>query len=211
MSIDGFARERLGWWSPLTAVERPISPSLWSGTKYTDEDIQAKISFGVKFAPDGLSYALSGCKSNKEKSIVELIEIDTTELGTKELAKWLYERRLKACCVVIDGLNGADALCDHLGELGVPKNYVIRPHTKDVISGSSLFIDGLKTKSLFHVDDEDLNQSALRSVRRPIGKNGAWAFGSTEEASSIPIESCVLAYWGAKNTKRNPKRKQRLL
>ena len=40
-----------------------------------------------------------------------------------------------------------------------------------------------------------------------------WGFGSPEDAtvSPEPLESCSLALWGARTTKRNPRRKQRTL
>ena len=210
--IVGFAHERLCWWSPVAVVDRPISESLWESTAHTGADVDGRIGFGVKFAPDGMSYALSGCKLTKAgRAVSELIRVDTTELGTKDLAEWLYSRRGKACCVVIDGMNGSDALRDHLRDLGAPRNYVVPVRTRDVVAASTATMDALKAGDLAHVPQPELDASATKSARRPIGKGGAWAFGSTKEASSLPIESLALAFWGVRNTKRNPGRKQRML
>ncbi len=211
--IVGFAHERLDWWSPAATVDKPIGVPMWKATEFCGEDPQgARMSFGVKFAPDGLTYSLTGCKLSKDgQAVVELIRTDTTELGTKDLAEWLHSRRGKACCVAIDGFNGAETLCDHLRDLGTPRNYVVRANVKAMSAASIALVDALRTKDLRHVPDEELDASATKSTKRQIGKSGAWAFGSTAEGSSLPIESCALAYWGAKNTRRNPKRKQRLL
>ena len=211
--LVGFAHERLDWWSPAVSVDNPISKDMWAATEFDSEDPEsARIAFGVKFAPDGMTYSLVGCKQPKGgKAVVELIRTDTTELGTKDLAEWLHQRRAKASAVTIDGYNGAETLCDHLRDLGAPRNYVLRTNVKALTAATTTFMDALRTKDVRHVPDGELDESALKSIKRPIGKSGAWAFGSSQEASSLPIEACALAYWAIKNTKRNPKRKQRLL
>lgn len=217
MSVDGFARERLGWWSPVASVNRPIPAKLWQQTALDAiGDLYAgKMAFGVKFSPDGSTYALSGCKMGKGntrgKAAVELIRTGSTAEGTTKLAEWLMERRTSASAVVIDGLSGADALISRLEDANVPKNYIIRPRTGDVISAATDFTDSLKSGALAHTGDSDLERSATLCTKRPIGSRGGWGFGSTDTAQSEPIESCALAYWGARNTKRNPKRKQRML
>ena len=217
MAIDGFARERLGWWSPTSSISRPISAKTWRETAIEAiGDLYAgKTAFGVKFSPDGASYALSGCKLGKgakrSKAAVELIRTGGTASGTAELADWLIERKGSAAAVVIDGMAGAEALCARLAELKAPKSYVIRPRTADVVGAATDFADSLKSGDIAHTGDAELERSATLCVKRPIGSRGGWGFGSTDSAQSEPVESCALAYWGAKSTKRNPKRKQRML
>ena len=49
---------------------------------------------------------------------------------------------------------------------------------------------------------DDLNHSAITSVKRNIGRG--FGFGGEDSA---PIEACALALWGARTSKRNPQRK----
>ena len=94
-----------------------------------------------------------------------------------------------------------------------PRGYVVRPQTRDVVAAAVGFVDALNDGTLAHTYDPTLEDSARKCVRRKIGSRGGWGFGSPEDATvpPEPLESCSLALWGARNTKRNPRRKQRTL
>lgn len=217
MSPDGFARERLGWFSPQARADRPITEALWGETRIDAiaDRYTGKVVFGVKFSADGATVCVAGCKlggkSHPDDAAVELVRADTTAGGTKELAQWLAERRKRASAVVIDGFNGSDALCGHLADLGVPKGYVVRPRTGDVITAATMTVDGLRGHRLAHTSAPALDRAATGCAKRQIGNRGGWSFGSTADVAAEPIEACALAYWGARTTKRDPKRKQRML
>lgn len=215
MSQDGFCRERLGWWTPQVSAQAVIPQELWEstaidaiGTRY-----RRKIAMAVKFSPDGSHYALAGAKQNAKNEVAfELVEIGTTANGTKALAQALAERRFKASCVVIDGLNGADTLCDNMSEVAkIPRGYVIRSNTNNVINAATGLLDALKAGSVAHTTQTALDDSALNSTRRDIGNNGGWGFAATDGHDSCAIEACALALWGLRTSKRNPKRKQRMI
>ena len=212
--IVGFATERLGWWRPVAAEQAPAIPAvLWDEAAIEEigDGYRGKVAFGVKFSPDGSSYALAGCKLARGRgkgAAVELVELGSTDRGTKALAEALWERRGKAACVVVDGMGGADALCGNLSDLRCPRNYVVRPRTSDVIAAAQLVEDGLRDSTLAHSVQPALEDSAKHSVRRPIGSRGGWGFGSTETHDSMAIEAVSLALWGARNSKRDPRRKQ---
>ena len=75
-----------------------------------------------------------------------------------------------------------------------------------MISATSELVNNLneQTVTWFYLQ-EGLRDSALSSVKRPIG--GGWGFGGDD---STPIEAASLALWGAKTSKRNPNRKMRI-
>lgn len=110
-------------------------------------------------------------------------------------------------------MSGADALIDRLAEMKPPRGYVVRPQTRDVVAAAVGFVDALNDGTLAHTYDPTLEESARKCVRRKIGSRGGWGFGSPEDATvpPEPLESCSLALWGARTTKRNPRRKQRTL
>ena len=75
-----------------------------------------------------------------------------------------------------------------------------------MIAAVSVLMDGLSEKSLtWYEPQEDLRNSAITSIKRPIGKG--WGFGGEDPA---PIEAAALALWGAKTSKRDPSRKMRV-
>jgi len=206
MDADTFARERLGWWSPI-AVEKKefaISPDLWDACCSREMKPDGKTAYAVKFSADGSSVCLCGAVLPKDGTArVSLIKTESTGRGTKWLADWLNERYDKASCVVIDGRNGVDVLVERIAEVWRAKGSVIRPRANDVIAAAGTLTDALAEKSVtWYYGQEELRDSAITSVKRPIA--GGWGFGGD---NSLPIEACALALWGVKTSKRDPSRK----
>lgn len=213
-SPEGFAHERLGWWSPVVTSKRIISHELWekSRIKAIGKDYENRLAFAVKFSKEGSRYSLGGCKRDKAGNMaVELVEVGTTEQGTKGLAQALYDRRNKASVVVVDGLSGADDLCGNLEELHAPRGYVLRPSTDGVIAACSGFVGSLSDGSMVHTRQQALEDAVSHAVKRPIGVRGGWGFDCDDLYDPTPLEAVSLAAWGLRNTKRNPKRKQKLV
>ena len=108
--------------------------------------------------------------------------------------------------MVIDGRNGVDVLVDRISDTWRAKGSIIRPRIKDVLASVSLLTDAINEHSVTWYEYQDaLSDSALTSIKRPLG--GGWAFGGDD---SSPIEACALAFWGAKESKRDPHRKMRI-
>lgn len=209
MDEDTFARERLGWWSPIvrTKIDYAIPEEVWDACKSDEAAPDGKTAYGVKFSPDGSEVALCVAVTPKDgPARIELIDRRPTGLGTQWLADWLNARYTKASCVVIDGKNGVDVLTEKVAETWKAKNAVIRPNAREVIAAVSTLVDSLNENTVsWYSAQENLKESAITSSKRPIG--GGWGFGG-ENAS--PIEACALALWGAKNSKRDPTRKMRI-
>lgn len=217
-TVEGFAVERLGWWSPDAGADTAIPRKLWedSAIKKIGDGYRAKTAFGLKFSADGSRYCLAGCKLDSNgNAAVEIVEVGGTGIGTRKLAEALHERRSKASCVVVDGLSGAPAFCENMSDLRAPRGYVLRPSAGDVISAAGLVVDGLRDGTLKHVSNggaqAELDDSATTSTRRLIGTRGGWGFGSADGHDSTAIEAASLALFGVRNSKRNPRRKQRTL
>jgi len=209
MDADTFARERLGWWTPIATevIDYAIDKNKWAECTSKLEKPQGKTAYGVKFSVDGSEVCLCGSVIDAAGiARISLIERRPTSQGTRWLADWLNERYTKACCVVIDGRNGTDLLIDRIADTWRYKGSVIRPSAKDVIAATSVLIDAVNENKLtwFELQD-DLNNSATTSTKRAIA--GGFGFGGD---NSAPIEACALALWGAKNSKRDPSKKMRL-
>ena len=209
MPPDTFARERLGWWSPIVEhkIDYAIPAETFDACKSTEPKPEGKTAYGVKFSADGTLATLAGAVIPKDGAArISLIEQRPTGHGTRWLADWLNARADKASCVVIDGRNGADVLVDKIADTWKHKGSVVRPTAKDVVAAAGTLCDALAEQTVtWYEPQEQLRESAVTSVKRPIG--GGWGFGGD---NSSPIEACALALWGAKNSKRDPTRRMKI-
>lgn len=209
MEPDMFARERLGWWSPVASkhIEYVIPVDVWDACKSTEMKPEGKTAYGIKFSADGAEVCLCGAVIPKDgPSRISLIEKRPTGHGLGWLAKWLNARYDKACCVVIDGRNGVDVLVDKIAPIWRMKGSVIRPGVKEMIAAVGTLTDAINEKQVtWYEGQEDLRNSATTSTKRKLG--GGFAFGGD---NPIPIEAAALALWGAVNSKRDPAKTMRI-
>ncbi len=210
MSADGFARERLGWWSPVLVeqTDYAINAKKWAACESDKpKPTHGKTAYGIKFSPDGSTVCLAGAIiPENEPARISLIEEQPTARGTRWLSDWLIQRHGRASCVVIDGRNGVDVLVDRISESWKEKDSIIRPNAKQVIAAASIVIESINEGSLtWYRGQAELDQSARSSTKRAIA--GGYGFGGD---NSAPIEAAALALYGAKTSKRNPNKKMRI-
>ena len=209
MEPDTFARERLGWWTPIVEHKEDyaIDKEAWEKCASDELKPEGKTAYGVKFTLDGAEVCLCGAViDNSGKARISLIEQRPTALGVQWLADWLNDRYTKASCVVVDGRNGVDVLVDKIINVWRMKDSVIRPSAKDIIGAVGQLTNEINEQTVtWYSKQEILNESAITSIKRSIG--GGYGFGGD---NSAPIEACSLALWGARNSKRNPMKKQRI-
>ncbi len=209
MDPDMFARERLGWWTPIVVhkLDYAIPEKVWDACMSTDPKPEGKTAYGVKFSGDASEVCLCGAVIPKDgPARISLIERRPTGHGLQWLADWLNARTDRAACVVIDGRNGVDVLVDKIAPYWKAKGSVICPGVKDMIASVGLLTDSLNDRTVtWFKGQAALRESAVTSTRRKLG--GGWAFGGD---NSIPIEAAALALWGARTTKRDPAKRMRI-
>ena len=208
MAPDTFARERLGWWTPVeTGIDHAIPSELWEACKSQELKPEGKTAYGVKFSIDGSEVSLCGAVIPKEgPARISLIERKPTGLGVQWLADWLNARYKEASCIVIDGRNGVDVLVDKISGTWRAKGSVIRPRVKDILASVGTLTNALGEQTVtWYYEQESLRESALSATKRPLG--GGWGFGGD---NSTPIEAAALALWGAKTSKRDPTRRMKI-
>lgn len=206
---DTFARERLGWWSPVVSehADYAIDKDAWEKCASDEMKPEGKTAYGVKFAADGSAVCLCGAVIPKdEPARVSLLDMQPTGRGLGWLADWLNVRYDKASCVVIDGRNGVDVLVERIKDNWKAKNSVIRPSARDVVSAAGRFTNAInESKLTWYRPQQALNESAISATKRPLA--GGFAFGGE---NSLPVEACALALWGAETSRRDPNRKMRI-
>ena len=210
MDTDTFARERLGWWTPIRQAEYVITDDEWNALTNERPTRDGTLCYAVKFSPDGSTGSISACYKN-ETPFVYVVDSKSTSHGIGWFADEIAKRHKKAAQIVIDGQSNAQDLNDRLIAAGVPAKVIIRPKTGDVIAACSSFANAVKEGTIEHYGQDALTISATRSTRRKIGNNGGWGFSSNEEADATLVESAALAYWAAMTTKRKPGRKAVIL
>lgn len=209
MSADGFARERLGWWTPIVEkqLDLAIPEDVFDACASDEPKPEGKTAYGIKFTADGSEVVLCGAVCPKDgPARISLIDQRPTGIGIRWLSDWLNHRVSVGCCTVIDGRNGVDVLIERISDTWRHKDSVIRPSAKQMIAAvSQLCMELTEQTVTWYRPNEALRDSAVTSVKRPI--SGGWGFGGD---NSAPIEAAALALWGCRNSKRDPSRKMRI-
>ena len=209
MDQDTFARERLGWWTPVveSREDYAIPKEAWDACKSDEPKPEGKTAYGVKFSVDGSEVCLCGAVIPQDgPARISLIERRPMGVGTQWLADWLNARYNKASCVVIDGRNGVDVLIDKIADTWKFKGSVIKPSVKEMLAAVGSLTNALNERTVTWFSKQlALRESAITSIKRPI--SGGYGFGGE---NSIPIEAAALALWGAKTTKRDPNKRMRI-
>lgn len=209
MQTDVFARERLGWWSPVGGVQNvALDGSKWLECQRDAGTTEGKLAFGVKFTADGGAVAISWARAVKGGgSYVELYDVQGAGGGTANIADMLLRNKDEIAAVCIDGKTGAAALVQRLHDGRFPKKAIIPSSAAVVQSAATMLRDEVNAGTLSHIASPALDESAMKSVRRDIGHDG-WGFGDGANSISAPIESASLALYAARTTRRDPQRVQ---
>lgn len=197
MSPDDFARERLGWWTPVAAAIEPvIEPEEWELCRSTSEAGDA-LAFGVKFSLDGATVAIAVAATDGDKVRIELVDARSTGCGTR----WLAQEMARRASVpwVVDGRSGASALIERVSEMECGVS-VLAPTASDAIAASSGLLDAVREREVTWYGPDGapvdrLTNSVTTSTRRSIGSAGGWGFGGSDSA---PVEAAALALWAAR-------------
>ena len=210
MSVEGFARERLAYWSVFTA-KSAISGEAWSKLATSNPPEEGVIAYGVKFSSTSQAVSLAVClKSGEEECHVELIDVYDISLGVSKLTAWLADRWKKCSLIALDGMQGAPMLEQALRNAGVGKKSIHIMNARDAVMASSMFVDAVNSSTLTHFDQEQLTQAVIRAKKRRIGAHGGYGFASIDEGDISPFEAAVIAHWAARTSKRNPAHEQKI-
>lgn len=209
MAEDAFARERLGWWSPVSAARHPIAYNDWQACEVDKPPQGDPIAYAVKFSADGLVGSVAVCVDS-DVPFVEVVANRSMRRGVTWFADWLSQRADRVEAVVIDGKSNAQTLNDKLLEEGVDADLVVRPTAADVIAANTAFVDATKERAVCHAGQPALADSATLSDYRRIGNDGGFGFQSNDKADATLVEACALAYWCAMSIRRDPRQELRI-
>lgn len=216
ISREGFARERLNWWSPeMDGYEHVVKKSSWAKC-LTDRPITVgKVAYGVKFSPDGKHVALAAARKDRTDADapvhVELVMFEDASHGVRRIDDFLMQRVDIASCFWADGKGRADNLVGRMLSDGAPRLYCHLCNLKDMVAAVSAFQDGVNSGAITHFGQEYLTQSVTLSAKRRIGDkySGGFGFGSVNGvADSTAAEAAALAYQAVRTSFRDPEDEQ---
>ena len=211
-SIDGFARERLGWWCETGGAEHVVSADDWAKCQVEEPPDELLRAVGVKFSPDGMEGVLTLCIKPKEGApYVEVIDCRSMDKGVRWFADWICQRKATIAQVAIDGFASTSALKAALKDRGIPPKMVTVSSPSIIAEACSMFADAVKDGNLTHYGQPDLDNAVTRCGKRRIGGNGGFGFETNDEGDATIAESAALAYWQAVKTRRRPGRGSRIL
>lgn len=211
MTPEGFAREHLGWWADYRKVNLMIPAELWSSAASSKRAPDGIRAFAVKFDPTGERAALAvGVRPKEGPARIELVNMYDTGHGLEQIAQDLMKVAPRASEIVIDGGGFAQTLCERLIMRGLTIKQVRKPTALEVSTAASYLVAALNDGTVTHYESDGqrlLDDSATKTERRQVGRQGGYSFKSTEEAFAEPIEAAALALLFAMKTKKDPTKK----
>lgn len=210
----GFAREYLGYWSPIKTINPIIDAEQWNTCSVSEsvaDAIKGDLAFGVKISASGtfaaLTIAVRPFDSDQPK-LVELYDVLNLQVSSvAEFADFLAPLLPKTLGVLIDGKGDSATLVYFLAKHGVKdKRVVIQTKTDTLTNACSMFLNGIRGKSIAHCGYSELTDGVTSSTKRMIGKSGAFGFASDGPEATI-AESAALAFYLASTSKRKPGKK----
>ena len=209
MAPDKFARERLGWWSPVEeSVDHVIDAEQWALCETDEPPTGGVMCAGVKLTRDRATLAACIRPLDGGAPYIEWVDTRPLDEGVGWVAAWRDARRDRVAVAAIDG-GSAAALTTRLADLDFPKKAVAVAAPRDMARAVSMLRDAVSARELEHYGQEELTASATLTARRRIGQDGI-GFEDAGGADATLIEACALALWQAKTTKRRPGRKMRV-
>ncbi len=205
MRPDGFAREYLGWWSERVGLPPAIGRADWDACGTAGgAPSEGRAHYAAKFSPDGAFATLAVCvASDGAPPFVQVVAAGSCERGFGWLRRKVAERADRARAVWIDGRGRADTLRSQLVEDGVSERLIRVAKTGDVVDAAAALEEAVRSGGLRHAGQPGLSDCAAFCPRRPIGSQGGWGFGESEEAAPEPLEAVALALLAARRTKRH--------
>lgn len=216
MTRDGFARERLGWWSPTAGKpQTAIAAEDWDACKGEPEDLPSTddgvVCYAVKFSGDGSRCSLAACINPDEGApYVQCIDSRSMGGGVRWLVDWLKPREGAAAQIVVDGRAYSAALVERLSAFGFSRLQVVTPSSTDVATACGMLVNAVEEHALVHGGQDALDESAKGCSKRPIGSGGGFGFDGRGEVDETIVEACALALWQALTTTRDQRRVARV-
>lgn len=198
---DSFAREYLGWWSPLQKTIAAVNGADWQKCETSTPPKEGRLAFAVKFTVDGQYAAIGVCRIPDDGvPHVELVKYcDLALEGLDSVAQFVYDRRERATLTMIDGKAASDDLAARLESFGMSRKAYKIASSRDYVGAASMLVNSVREHGITHYGQAQLNDAVKTTSKRAIGNTGGYGF--TGESAEI-LDSVALALYAARTSKR---------
>ena len=206
---EGFKREALGIWDAVGST-RVIDEVTWSSQADPASMAIERLTIAIDVPPGRKtsSVSLAGRRADGQWHV----ELEDERGGVDWVVPWVKnlteKNRFHAVvademCGLVEKRNGRHYLIgsDIVVTLAAAEG-------RDMAIACAKFFDGIIGKSVFHMDQPQVNVALSVATKRPL--QGGWAWNRKDANSQIsPIVSQTLALWGAQNDNvQRPTRRQ---
>lgn len=202
---ESFAREYLGWWTPIKVANVAIDRVAWDACATDDPPADGKRCAGICFSRDGSRVAIANVVlPDGGIPHVEVSEhLATASHGVGRVADWIAERRDDVALFSIDGPQ-ADALRDALVAMRVSKKRYEVATTRDAIAANAGLVSAVRERAMTHIGQPGVDEAAHTCTRRSIGGRGG--FGFDGDGAEL-LGAIALAIRTVRTSKRDQRRK----
>lgn len=214
MTQEGFARERLGWWDDSADEDDYcVDRDRWAAALCKDPPKDGIVCFGVKFATNGRAATIAACIRPDDGGPLHVeVAAHATNGGDADWAFGkLAPKFYDTAQVIVDGKAHSEDLAQLMRDAKAPKKLLVQPNASEVADACAMFAGTVQSGRVTHFGQSDLTLSATGCTKRPIGKAGGWGFDGGGKIDETYAEAAALACYAARKTKRDPRRKARVL
>jgi hypothetical protein len=196
---DQFRMERLGMWSPESAVRGVIPYDMWEAVGDEMSFPSDRFALGVEVGPDGAwaSVSLAGQRTDG----LWHVELDERADGSAWVVphiKMLVGANPQIRAVIADAGSPSAALLDDFAKAGIK---VTTPRVVELGAAHTRILDAVVTGAIRHRRQPQMSGAVKVAGKRGLGDTGMWVFSRKTSVSDItPIQSATLALWGAQNS-----------
>jgi len=201
-----FNVQRLGLWIKYNQ-KSVISANEWEEIRIEKlPKLKGKLFVGIKYGHDGTNVAMSiAVKTVNDDIFVESIDCQSIRQGNAWIIAFLKQADVQE--IIIDGASGQSILASEMKDARIKKP--ILPTVKEIIVANSTFEQGLFQQTIKHKGQPSLTQVVTNCDKRNIGTSGGFGYRSQIEENDIALmDSIILAFWAASNSK--PVKKQKI-
>jgi len=193
---ESFRREGIGIWDDVnTLAPSEIDWAKWDALGHTAAPLDGRIAYAVRFSADGSRVALAAAlRPAVGVPHVELIKVRDMAAGTGWLVTWLSARWRGCSRITVDGKAGAGALVNALRVAKIPARIICTPSVDEVIAAHAMTAEAIRSASLTHSSQKQLDDAVRGAGRRTIGTAGGWGWKPlSPDVDVVPLEAVTLA------------------
>jgi hypothetical protein len=190
MSDSGFARERLGVWSPPS--ESGVFPAgAWEAAKDVNADMPGVPMFAIEAPEDRKWAAIGAVGAGSQGATLDVVDYHSEmDWVVPRMTELLMKNEASRVC--IRPSSPAGSLIPEL-----PEHRVIKVSAQEYAQGCGALYDGILAREYWHLGQKSLDESVARAKRRP--SSDAWVWDPRKSQWDIsPLAAVTVAAWAHK-------------